>query len=56
MTSFLDTVMPGLGGVAEPEVLERVEHLGDRGRAELLHELVDERVTSRFLSVVLMNE
>src|SRR3954453_4878316 len=31
----------GLGRVAEAEVLERVEHLGDRRRAERLHEVVD---------------
>src|SRR3954467_9439999 len=32
----------GLGRVAEAEVLERVEHLGDRRGAEALHQLVDE--------------
>src|SRR3954470_5420390 len=32
----------GLGRVAEAEVLERVQDLGDRRRAERLHEVVDE--------------
>src|SRR3954471_15335958 len=32
----------GLGRVAEAEVLERVQDLGDRRRAERLHEIVDE--------------